>query len=188
MKDGVNSREDGMLMLDSAYNLARFLSRDASAAEHIVHAAFVQAGPFSENGRNGRAELLKNVRRCYRTWLAAHRQSHRGNGKSAPTSLSRGRADPVIHSDDDKDWFAVATDTGRNAARVAIEAMPRRLREILVLKELEKLTYREIAEVTSLQTGQVMSRLACARRMLAGSLVTSMRRRHATGLRTPPQA
>jgi DNA-directed RNA polymerase specialized sigma24 family protein len=175
MKDGVNSREDGMLMLDSAYNLARFLSRDAGAAEHIVHAAFVQAGRSPEPVRNGRAELLKNVRRCYRTWLTAHRQGHRGNGESARTSLSHGHAGSVIHSDDDKDRLAVPTDTGSNAARVAIEAMPRRLREILVLKELEKLSYREIAEVTSLQTGQVMSRLACARRMLAGSLATSMR-------------
>jgi RNA polymerase sigma-70 factor, ECF subfamily len=64
-------------------------------------------------------------------------------------------------------------------ARAAIEAMPRRLREILVLKELEKLTYREIAEVTSLQVRQVMSRLACARRMLAGLLVRSTHSRRA---------
>jgi DNA-directed RNA polymerase specialized sigma24 family protein len=52
---------------------------------------------------------------------------------------------------------------------VTIEAMPRRLREILVLKEFEKLTYREISEVTSLRTEQVISRLARARRMLAGA-------------------
>ena len=46
MKDGANLREDGMLMLDSAYNLARFLSRDAAAAEHIVHAAYLPANRF----------------------------------------------------------------------------------------------------------------------------------------------
>ena len=164
MSDGVNSGEDGMLMLDSAYNLARFLSRDAGAAEQIVHAAFLQTGHSS------RAPLLKNVRRCYRTWLTAHRQSYRRNGGSARTSISDAVPRSVTRSGDDSGGFAIPANTGLNAARAILEAMPRRLREILVLKELEKLTYREIAEVTSLQTGEVMSRLARARRMLAKSL------------------
>jgi RNA polymerase sigma-70 factor (ECF subfamily) len=170
MQHDVDSGEDCMLMLDSAYNLARFLSRDAGATEHIVHAAFLQAGRSPEAGRNGRAQLLKNVRRCYRTWLTARRQSHRRNGGSAQTSLPDAVAGSVIRSGDDKDGFAVPADADLDAARFAIEAMPRRLREILVLKELEKLTYKEIAEVTSLQIAQVMSRLACARQMLAKSL------------------
>ena len=160
MKNGVNSGEDGMLMLDSAYNLARFLSRDAAAAEHIVRAAFLQPG------RNGRTQLLKNVRGCYRTWLTARRHGYRRNGGSVRTSLSDTAGRSITRSDDEA-GSAVPVDGGSNAVRAVIEAMPRRLREILVLKELEKLTYGEIAEVTSLQTGQVMSRLARARRMLA---------------------
>jgi RNA polymerase sigma-70 factor, ECF subfamily len=61
---------------------------------------------------------------------------------------------------------------GVNAAavRCAIETLPRRLREILVLREIDSLSYREIAEVTSLPTGEVMSRLASARRRLAGTV------------------
>ena len=53
--------------------------------------------------------------------------------------------------------------------RCAIETLPR-LREILVLREIDELSYREISEVTSLPTGEVMSRLACARRRLASSI------------------
>jgi RNA polymerase sigma-70 factor (ECF subfamily) len=160
MHNGVNSNEDSMLMLDSAYNLARFLSRDAGAAEQIAHAAFLQARRDSAVGGSGRPQLLKIVRRCYRTWLTARRQ----NGKSRQTPLPKAIAGSVLRSGDDNAGFAEV-----GALRVTIEAMPRRLREILVLKEFEKLTYREISEVTSLRTEQVISRLARARRMLAGA-------------------
>jgi RNA polymerase sigma factor (sigma-70 family) len=166
MQNGVNSNGDGMLLLDSAYNLARFLSRDAGAAEQIAHAALLQARRESGMSRNGRAGLLKIVRRGYRSWLGARRQ----NGGTAPNSLPDAIAGSVLLSGDDK---AVSADADVGALRFAIEAMPRRLREILVLKELEKLTYREISEVTSLPTEQIMRRLARARRMLATALAKS---------------
>jgi DNA-directed RNA polymerase specialized sigma24 family protein len=170
MKDGGNSGGNGMLALDSAYNLARFLSRDAGAAEHIVHAAYLQVRRTAEAGRN---ELLKSVRRCYRTWLTARRKSCQQDGRSARTSLPDAIAGSVLRSDDDKHRFTGLAGADLDATRFVIEAMPRRLREILVLKELEKLSYREIAEVTSLQTGQVMLRLASARRLLARSFPES---------------
>lgn len=188
MQDGVNAKDDGMGLLDSAYNLARFLSRDAGAAEQIAHAAFLQARRESGMGRYGRTELLKNVRRCYRTWLSARRRN-RGTAKN---SLPNARAGSVLLSGDDREMCAASADAG--ALRFAIEAMPRRLREILVLKELEKLTYREVSEVTSLRTEQVMWRLACARRMLADSLPSHWtgelrsNRHHAVDSRTPRQA
>ncbi|WJR82060.1 sigma factor-like helix-turn-helix DNA-binding protein [Bradyrhizobium sp. NP1] len=157
-------------MLDAAYNFARFLSRDAGTAQDIVHAAFLHCRRGSDAGRNGRARLLKIVRDCYRTWLTARRRTHRQNCGPAGKPLSVAVASSILRSDDDRGGAAGLADSDPGAVRLAIETMPRRLREVLVLREIEALSYREIAEVTSLQTSEIMSRLVRARRMLARSL------------------
>ncbi|MET4804072.1 RNA polymerase sigma factor (sigma-70 family) [Bradyrhizobium sp. LB11.1] len=164
MQNGVNPKRDGMLTLDSAYNFARFLSGDAEAAEHIVQAAFLRTD--GDAGRSGRTRLLKGVRNCYRTWLTTRRRRDRQSDVVAHERLPDAVAGTVLRTDDRADKITVVDVT---ALRCAIETLPRRLREILVLREIDALSYREIAEVTSLPTGEVMSRLACARRRLAGS-------------------
>jgi DNA-directed RNA polymerase specialized sigma24 family protein len=146
MQDGSGSRAAGMAGLDSAYNFARFLSRDPVAADCIVRAAYLQIRKVDPR-QPSHVQLLKVVRDCHSERLAAE-------------SLD------MEPSEQETDIRPVVDATG---LRAAIETLPLRLREILVLKELERLSYREIAEITSLQTGEVMSRLASARRMLAGS-------------------
>ena len=157
-----------MRTLDSAYNFARFLSGDAAAAEHIVQAAFLRAN--ADAGRRDRTRLLKGVRNCYRTWLTTRRQRDRQNDVVADKRLPDAVGASVLRSDDAAEKITVRTSVDAAAVRCAIETLPRRLREILVLRELDALSYREIAEVTSLPTGEIMARLACARRLLASSV------------------
>jgi RNA polymerase sigma factor (sigma-70 family) len=165
MQDGVNANRDGMLTLDSAYNFARFLSCDAEAAEHIVQAAFLRNDV--EPGRRTRTLMLKGVRNCYRTWLTTRRQRDRQSDVFAHKRLPDAVSTSVLQTDDRGDKISIRAEVGATAIRCAIETLPRRLREILVLREIDSLSYREISEVTSLPMGEVMSRLACARRRLA---------------------
>jgi RNA polymerase sigma-70 factor (ECF subfamily) len=167
MQNGVNPGQDGMPMLDSAYNFAHFLSGNAEAAEHIVQAAFLRTDV--DTARRNQTRLLKGVRNCYRTWLTTRRRRDRQSDVFAHKRLPDAVAASVLRTDDRADKISVSTAIDATAIRCAIETLPRRLREILVLREIDGLSYREIAEVTSLPTGEVMSRLACARRRLAGS-------------------
>ena len=157
-----------MPMLDSAYNFARFLSGDAEAAEHIVQAAFLRTDVDTE--RRSRTRLLRGVRNCYRTWLTTRRQRDRQNDVVTNKPLPDALGASVLRSDDGAEKITARAAVDAAAVRCAIETLPRRLREILVLRELDTLSYREIAEVTSLPTGEIMSRLACARRLLARSV------------------
>ncbi|MCP3447231.1 sigma factor-like helix-turn-helix DNA-binding protein [Bradyrhizobium sp. CCGUVB14] len=166
MQNGVNPGRDGMPMLDSAYNFARFLSGDAEAAEHIVQAAFLRTDV--DAGGRGRTRLLRGVRNCYRTWLTTRRRHDRQSDVFAHKGLPDAVAASVLRTDDRADKISAAAKFDAATIRCAIETLPRRLREILVLREIDLLSYREISEVTSLPTGEVMSRLACARRRLAG--------------------
>jgi DNA-directed RNA polymerase specialized sigma24 family protein len=168
MQDGFSLGEAGMPMLDSAYNFARFLSRDSEAAEQIVHAAYLHAGRDLDANRTSRIQLLKVVRDCYSTRLSASRQSGRQRYQRVEKPLPDAVASFLLRSEDPP-GADILVDVDAATIRAAIETLPRKLREILVLKELELLSYKEIAEVTSLQTEEIMSRLACARRMLAGS-------------------
>jgi len=164
MQNGVNAKRDGMLTLDSAYNFARFLSCDAEAAEHIVQAAFLRGD--GDAGQRNRTAMLKGVRNCYRTWLTTRRRRDRQSDVFAHKRLPDAVTASVLRSDDRADKIS-AQAIDAVTVRCAIETLPRRLREILVLREIDSLSYREISEVTSLPTSEVMSRLASARRMLA---------------------
>jgi RNA polymerase sigma factor (sigma-70 family) len=151
-----------MPLLDSAYNFARFLSGDANAANSIVQAALLWANRNLETarGEKARAWLLKIVRDCYQAWLIGLRQ------KPIPDSA----ASSVIRSEDDRAAPIAVFQSDSDAVRLAIETMPRRLREVLVLREFEDFSYQEIAEVTSLTRTEVLLRLVGARRRLCESL------------------
>jgi RNA polymerase sigma-70 factor, ECF subfamily len=131
--------------------------------------AFVQAG-HGFDGRGEETEILKRVRNGYRTWLTARRKIRRQNGRPEEKRLPDPAAASVLRSDDGAGKIGSGDGSSSNAVRTAIETLPRRLREVLVLKELGGLSYKEIAEVTSLTTGEVMTRLVVARRLLAQSI------------------
>lgn len=146
--------------LDAAYGYARYLTRDPAQAEDIVQDAFLKAfrGFAGFRGGDPRAWLFAIVRT---TFLSAAR------GRPA----WRTAAEPDDLPDDGDTPEAALVRRGEVASvRGAIEALPEPFRETLVLRELEELSYRQIAEATSAPIGTVMSRLARARQMLAALL------------------
>lgn len=143
--------------LDAAYNLARWLAGDDHDAQDIVQEACLRGFRFMGGFRGGdaRSWLLRIVRNTAYTWLK----------KNRPNTV-------VSLSDDDlagiEDKAAATNFDGMDAAhlRQALEALPAEFREALVLRELEGLSYKEIAEVADVPIGTVMSRLARARACL----------------------
>jgi RNA polymerase sigma-70 factor (ECF subfamily) len=144
--------------MDGAYGFARYLCRDGAAAEDIVQEAFLRAwrGFAGFRGQDARAWLFAIVRNCV---------------FSAPRPVPTAEVDAEAAADDaDTAEQALVRSSEVQAVRGAIEALPEPFRETLVLRELEELSYREVAAVTGAPIGTVMSRLARARRMLAAAL------------------
>jgi RNA polymerase sigma-70 factor (ECF subfamily) len=147
--------------LDAAYNLARWLTRNDQDAQDVTQESFLRAFRFFDGyqGGNMRAWLLTIVRNTCYTWLHQNRagQSVVEFDEEIHTSESLGDADPEIQ--------ALAS-ADKETLRRALEELPDVFREALVLRELEGMSYKEIADVTSVSLGTVMSRLARARTRL----------------------
>ena len=153
--------------LDAAYNLARWLMRDAASAEDVVQEAVLRALTYfsSYRGVNPRAWLLQIVRN---TAHASHRLDRGVQfvpiGEPGETGVG---AAQDIASDAEDPEAALIRARGERQVHALIAALPVELREPLVLRELEELSYKEIAEITRIPIGTVMSRLFRARRLLA---------------------
>jgi RNA polymerase sigma-70 factor (ECF subfamily) len=147
--------------LDGAYSFARFLCRDASQAEDLAQDAFLRAYRGFRGFRGGepRAWLFAIVRTSHLTWAR-----RRAEPPAEPQGLE------AMASDADTPEAALLRQGEVDTVRGAIESLPEPFRETLVLRELEELSYREIAEITSAPIGTVMSRLARARSMLLAAL------------------
>jgi RNA polymerase sigma-70 factor, ECF subfamily len=158
--------------LDASFNLARWLTHNDHDAQDIVQEAFMRALRYvgSFRGDSARAWLLQIVRHTCYTWLKENR----------PTEL-------MSLKDADETWHDIAAPAAdephaiamRNADRrqinLAIAALPIAFREVLVLRELEELSYNDIARIADIPMGTVMSRLARARGMLRQALSTGAR-------------
>jgi len=143
--------------LDAAYNLARWLTRNEVDAEDVVQEAFLRAFRFYEDfhGLNCRAWLLTIVRNTCCTWLQANRAGE-------PTITF----DEVMHSTETQSTSpdaALLSKSERELLQQAIEELPLEFREVIVLRELNGVSYNEIAEIVGIPIGTVMSRLARAR-------------------------
>jgi RNA polymerase sigma factor (sigma-70 family) len=167
-------RETILPHLDGAYNFARYLSRDATAAEDIVQEAFLRAFRAFGNFRGGapKAWLFAIVRNCFLDWAAGRSGQERVLVDEG--ALTGAQAEALANvADPDQDDPEVALLRRREAqtVRAVIENLPEPFRETLVLRELEELSYREIAALTAAPIGTVMSRLARARQMLSDMLM-----------------
>jgi RNA polymerase sigma-70 factor, ECF subfamily len=162
-------REAVMPHLDDAYNLARYLTRNPQDAEDVVQDAYLRAYKFfgTFKGGNARAWLLAIVRNCFYTWVKA-------KPRSDTASLTDIDLDDVDIASVVSDlWTSDSVDPERSliklndaaAVRTLIERLPMQFRETLVLREMEELSYQEIAEITEVPIGTVMSRLARARQL-----------------------
>jgi RNA polymerase sigma-70 factor (ECF subfamily) len=151
--------------LNSAYNLARWLTRNEHDAEDIVQEAILRALRSFDTfipGRDARAWLLTIVRNCCRTWLRKNRSSQ------AAVQLDDNMQAPIGALPDPETILIKSADSRQ--IREAMEELPFEYREILVLRELEELSYKEIAQVAEIPLGTVMSRLSRARRELYARL------------------
>ena len=142
--------------LDAAHNLARYLLRDAHEAEDAVQDAFLRAIRHFDGfrGADGRAWLLAIVRNTCLTRL----RGRRSGGESV-------EFDEEVHTVEGSTPGSEA-DLARMAVREGLERLPVEFREVLVLRELEGLSYKEIAQVSGVPIGTVMSRLARGRKHL----------------------
>ena len=152
--------------LGAAYNLARWLTRDETDAEDVVQEAYLRAfkhfGSF--HGGDFRPWLLAIVRNTCYTWMQHNRspelmipfdeEAHEIESEDLnPEALLLQRADTVM-------------------VRQALEELPAEFREVIVLREFEGLSYKQIADVTEIPVGTVMSRLARARKRLQERLAS----------------
>ena len=154
--------------LDAAYNLARWLTRNDADAEDGVQEAYLRAFRFfgGFHGAEGRSWLLAIVRNTCYTWM----QHNRSPELTIPL-------DDDLHEIESKDLNPEALllqSAATQMVRQALEELPVEFREVLVLRELEEMSYREIASTTDLPLGTVMSRLARGRKRLQLALTNQM--------------
>ena len=155
---------------DAAYNLALRLTRQAEAAEDVVHDAFLSAlaAVSAYRGGDARSWILTIVRRKAYDWLRERRRRPLVPLSAAVTG-DDGEEYDFDPPDPDQETPEQALIRKGEAAglQAAIDALPPSLREVLVLREMEEMSYRQIAEVTDAPIGSVMSRLSRARHELA---------------------
>jgi RNA polymerase sigma-70 factor, ECF subfamily len=159
--------------LDAAYNLARWLLGGSRDAEDVVQEAMLRAFKYFEgfHGENAKAWMLKIVRNTCYSWV-------KGRPKTESMSADEdGRLDPeheralaeAGHGLPAPDARVIEA-ADRRLLHDALESLPASYREILILREVEELSYKEIAAVIDVPIGTVMSRLARARDLLLAGL------------------
>ncbi len=153
--------------LDAAYNLARWLTRDASSAEDCVQDAYLRAFRFFDGfrGGDGRAWLLKIVRNSCYTWLKQQKRDQQYveyNDEFA--GLAQQDDNDALHASNPQTQLLREADVQQIEA--ALLRLPPEFREILVLRELQEMSYKQIADIAGIAMGTVMSRLSRARKEL----------------------
>lgn len=148
--------------LDGAYNLARWLLKNDSDAQDVVQDAYLRALRFFGSFRGGdpRAWLFTIVRNAAYTWMSRNRTND-------PQTAFDENDYPIEAIPVDIEMIRKAES---KALHAAMEQLPTEFREIVVLRDLEGLSYKEIAEIADVPVGTVMSRLARARNRLKAAL------------------
>ncbi len=150
--------------LDAAYNLARWLTRNEHDAQDVAQEAVLRAFKYFAgfHGGNSRSWLLSIVRNTAYTWLQKNRK------QELATVF-----DEEIHDIEDTSSnpeVLLLNNSDHQEIRRAVEQLPVEFREVMILRELEGMSYKEIAEMADVPIGTVMSRLARARKQLQQSL------------------
>lgn len=170
--------------LHAAYNLARWLTRNDHDAEDIVQEAYLRALNFFDgfHGDDARAWLLAVVRNTTYTWMEQRRKHWLNTefDEEVHSLDGNGSATAPSHADNNPEAILAQQDAGRLLNR-ALEQLPVEFREVIVLRELEDLPYKEIASIASIPIGTVMSRLARGRKLL-GELVRRMEEESSNGM------
>ena len=163
--------------LDAAYNLALWLTHDPQDAQDVVQEADARALRFFDGfrGTEARAWLLAVVRNTCFNWLKRNRST------AANIEDAQATNDPAL-ADKETPEKAMLESTSRERLNRAIADLPDEFRETLILRELEDMSYKEIAQVAGIPIGTVMSRLARARELLRKALADTAKREAEHGL------
>lgn len=164
--------------LDAAFNLARWLTRNDHDAEDVVQEAFLRAFRFFDALRDSDARpwLLAIVRNTGYSWLEKNRPADivaidDATLISADT-ITAGHVSPVESNPE----VILLQSANTKLLNQALEDLPVAFREVLVMRELEDLSYKEIASIASIPVGTVMSRLSRGREMLRTAIEQRLRR------------
>jgi RNA polymerase sigma factor (sigma-70 family) len=165
-------REMVLPHIDSAFNLARWLARNEQDAEDIVQEAYLRAFKFLDgfHGEAGRPWLMGIVRNTFYTWHQRNKVQRESTefDEELHSSEAAG-ASGTQRTEENPETLLMEKDAQRQFQR-AINSISEEYREVLVMREMEDLSYKEIAVIVGVPIGTVMSRLARGRKQLAGML------------------
>ena len=151
--------------LSSAFNLARWLTRNDHDAQDVVQEAYLRAYKFFPGfrGEDPRSWLLAIVRNTFYTWY----QQNRGQASATVFDEEIHRAEMAApHPHDNPEAMLIRSESQKRVHQ-ALRALPLEFREVVMLRELEELSYKQIAAVVGIPMGTVMSRLGRGRQLLA---------------------
>jgi RNA polymerase sigma-70 factor (ECF subfamily) len=160
--------------LDAAYNLARWLTRNDQDAQDVVQESFMRALRYFDamKGAEARPWILAIVRNTCYTWLEKNRPADvvpldDGESGAAPPAAAINTITPEV---------ILLQSANRKLVNQALEDLPVGYREVIVMREIEDMSYRDIASVAGIPMGTVMSRLSRGRELLRASIEIRMRR------------
>src|SRR5262252_6428874 len=162
----VSFEELAVPLFDQLYNFASWLTRDRCEAEDLVQETYIKAlRGFSsfQLGTNFRAWMYRILRNTFLT-------SRTGLKQTATVPIDPEDSEPIVPVDRDTPESILIDRSNQRLLEHAIEELPVHYREILLLSEVEEMSYQEISETLCIPLGTVMSRLSRARRTLRSSL------------------
>src|SRR5512132_4004436 len=162
--------------LDAAFNLARWLTRNDHDAEDVVQEAFMRALRYFDRmkGSEARPWLLGIVRNTCYTWLEKNRPADLVPLDDVEQSaMESGAIESAAFATPE---VILLQSANRKLVNQALEELPVGYREVIVMREIEDMSYKEIASVAGIPIGTVMSRLARGRELLKASIENRMRR------------
>jgi RNA polymerase sigma-70 factor (ECF subfamily) len=164
--------------LHSAFNLAYWLTRNRQDAEDIVQEAYLRAFKFFDgfHGDDSRAWLLTIVRNTFYTWYWKNRDAE-GEMTEFDEEMHSAAAQEAAEGrrcSDDPERLLMAKD-GARTLQQALDSLPIEFREVMIMRELEELSYKQIGDIIGIPIGTVMSRLGRGRKLLAQALAPEKR-------------
>jgi RNA polymerase sigma-70 factor (ECF subfamily) len=164
--------------LDAAYNLARWLTRNDHDAEDVVQEAFLRAVKYFDamKGNEARPWLLAIVRNTTYTWLEKNRPADLVSLDDVPPLSTDGESIGNPSGMDGNPEVILLQSANRKLVNQALEELPVGYREVIVMREIEDLSYKEIASIAGIPMGTVMSRLARGRELLKRAIENRMKK------------